>query len=132
MNLYSSLPINPYQSLQDIHIAQLAKQMAYSRMIQEVEYQRTNKKSKIPTNQFDTSSSGHVEHLLNDIMIRMLNGIFEEQIKQQAKSSRKGELLFIKKQNNNNDDTTIFNMKKQQKVSVFFIRITYHYFSFFI
>jgi hypothetical protein len=119
MNLFSSLPINPYQSLQDIHIAQLAKRMAYSRMIQEIEYQRTNKKSKISTNQFDTSS-GHVDHLLNDIMIRMLNEIFEEQIKQQAKTSRKGELLFIKKQNNNNDDTTIFNMKKQHNVRSFF------------
>jgi hypothetical protein len=124
MNLFSTLPINQYQSsLQDDHITQLAKQMAYSRMVQEIEYQRNNKKSKIPTNFFNTSSSSiltesvHINHILNDIMIRMLNETFEEQIKQQqpqqTRVSRQGELLFVKKQN---DDTISFNTKKQHKV----------------
>ena len=115
MNLFSTLPINPYQSFQDIHIEQLAKQMAYSRMIEEIEYQRKNKKSKIST---ISLPSKHVNHLLNDIMIRMLNEVFDEQTKQQANPSRKGELLFVKKQSYNNDDTTIVNMKKQHKVRI--------------
>jgi len=140
MNLFSSLPINQYQlnssssscsSLQDNYIAQLAEQKAYLRMIQEIEYQRNNKKSKVTTNFFNTSSSSiltesiHVNHIVNDIMIRTLNEIFEEQIKQQqqqqqTRASRQGELLFVKKQNNNNDDITIVHTKKQHKVRRFY------------
>jgi len=78
--------------LQDIHIAQLAKQMAYSRMIEEIEYQRNNNTSKMAMNFFDTSSM-NVSHLLNDIMIRILTETFEKQ------QTRQGELLFVKKQN---------------------------------
>ena len=116
MNLFSSNPT----FLQDDYITQLAKQMAYSRMIQEIEYQRNDTKSKVSTNVFDSSSilteSMQVNHLLNDTMTRMLNGIFEEQIKQQSRVSRQGELLFVKKQNINNDDLTISNAKKHHKV----------------
>jgi len=130
MNLFSSLPINQYQlnspsSLEDNYITQLAKQMAYLRMMQEIEYQRNNKKSKVSTNFLNTSSpsilteSMHVNHIINDIMVRTLNEILQEQIKQQqqqARVSRQGELLFVKKQNNNNDDITILRTKKQHKV----------------
>ncbi len=130
MNLFSLLPINQYQlnspsSLEDNYITQLAKQMAYSRMMQEIEYQRNNKKSKVSTNFLNTSSpsilteSMHVNHIINDIMVRTLNEILQEQIKQQqqqARVSRQGELLFVKKQNNNNDDITILRTKKQHKV----------------
>jgi len=94
--LSQSLPINQYETtsapLQDIHIAQLAKQMAYSRMIEEIEYQRNNTTSKMAMNFFDTSSM-NVSHLLNDIMIRILTETFEKQ------QTRQGELLFVKKQN---------------------------------
>jgi hypothetical protein len=141
MNLFSSLPINQYQlnssssccsSLQYNYITQLAEQKAYLRMIQEIEYQRNNKKSKVATNFLNTSSSSsiltesiHVNHIVNDIMIRTLNEIFEEQIKQQqqqqqTRASRQGELLFVKKQNNNNDDITIVHTKKQHKVRRFY------------
>ncbi len=134
MNLFSLLPINQYQlnspsSLEDNYITQLAKQMAYSRMMQEIEYQRNNKKSKVSTNFLNTSSpsilteSMHVNHIINDIMVRTLNEILQEQIKQQqqqARVSRQGELLFVKKQNNNNDDITILRTKKQHKVWRFY------------
>jgi len=128
MNLFSSLPINSYQlnssssSYEIDYINQLAKEMAYVRMIQELEYQRNNKKSKETINCLNTSSSSiltesmHVNHIIHDIMSRTLNEIFEEQIKQQTRASRQGELLFVKKQNNNDDDRTILNTKKQHKV----------------
>jgi hypothetical protein len=126
MNLFSSLPINQqYQFnsssfLKNDYVTQLAKQMAYLRMIQEIENQRNNKKSKVPTNGSNPSSSSiltesiHVNQIINDIMIRTLNEIFEEQTKQQTRVSKQGELLFVKKQNQNNDDITILNTKKHQ------------------
>ncbi|CAF3664455.1 unnamed protein product [Rotaria sp. Silwood1] len=150
MNLFptsSTIPIHYSQtnkklssSIHDTHIAQLAKQMAYERMLQEIDYQRhisTNKKSKI-LNNFSSSiltESIHVNHILNDVMMRILRETFEKQQQQQQqqqsssvsqpRASRKGELLFVKKQNINNDEqfnTNIFNhfnnnynTKKQHK-----------------
>jgi hypothetical protein len=122
MNLFSSFPINQYQlnssSLPDDYITQLAKQMAYLRMIQEIENQRNNtNKSKLTTNSSSIlTESVHVNQIINDIMSRTLNDIFEEQIKQQKQASKQGELLFVKKQNNNNDDMTILKTNKQYKV----------------
>ncbi len=108
--LSQSLPINHYETnsapLQDIHIAQLAKQMAYSRMIEEIEYQRNNNTSKMARNFFDTSSM-NVSHLLNDIMIRILTETFEKQ------QTRQGELLFVKKQNK----VGKFRQKKTTRIS---------------
>ncbi|CAF0893609.1 unnamed protein product [Rotaria sordida] len=135
MNLFPTSPTIPLHysqtnkksstSLQDTRIAQLAKQMAYERMLQEIDYQRyssTNKKSKISNNLTSSSSSSsiltesiHVNHILNDVMMRILHEMFEKQQTSsvsQPRASRKGELLFVKKQNVNNDEqynTNIFN-----------------------
>jgi len=122
MNLFSSFPINQYQlnssPLPDDYITQLAKQMAYLRMIQEIENQRNNtNKSKLTTNSSSIlTESINVNQIINDIMSRTLNDIFEEQIKQQKRVSKQGELLFVKKQNNNNDDMTILKTNKRYKV----------------
>lgn len=102
MNLFpnDSLPVS-----QDIRIAQLAKQMAYERMLEEIQSQRhpiTNKKLK--TSSFHPSiltESIQVNHLLNDVMMKILHEMFD---KQQPRASHKGELLFVKKQNINNDE----------------------------
>ncbi|CAF3453403.1 unnamed protein product, partial [Rotaria sp. Silwood2] len=143
MNLFPTSPTIPIHypqtnkksssSLQDTRIAQLAKQMAYERMLQEIDYQRhpsTNKKSKISNNSSSSilTESIHVNHILNDVMIRILHEMFEKQQTSsvsQPRASRKGELLFVKKQNVNNDEqfnTNIFNhfnnnynTKKQHK-----------------
>ncbi|CAF3944561.1 unnamed protein product, partial [Rotaria sp. Silwood1] len=62
--------------------------MAYERMLQEIDYQRhisTNKKSKI-LNNFSSSiltESIHVNHILNDVIMRILRETFEKQKKQQ-------------------------------------------------
>jgi len=103
---YSNLfPTNPLPLSQDARIAQLAKQMAYERMLEEIQSQRhpiTNKKSKISS--FHPSiltESLQVNHLLNDVMMKILHEIFD---KQQPRASHKGELLFVKKQNINNDE----------------------------
>ena len=122
LNLFPSSSIHPYQQnspVEETYISQLAKQMAYLRMLQEIENQRTTpKKSKESITSFDPSTilteSIHVNHIINDIMSKTLNEIFEQQIKQQKKSSRQGELLFVKK--SNNDDIIISNTKKQHKV----------------
>jgi hypothetical protein len=118
LNLFSTFSINQYQlnsSLTDDYITQLAKQMAYLRMIQEIENQRNNTKSKITTNSSAIlTESIHVNQIINDIMNRTLNDIFKEQIKQQTRVSKQGELLFVKKQNN--DDRMILKMTKQYKV----------------
>ncbi|UJR22348.1 hypothetical protein I4U23_025410 [Adineta vaga] len=136
LNLFPTIPTSHSQSnkkknssSQDNRIAQLAKQMAYERMLQEIEYQRhpslTNKKSKSSSNNHSSSiltESFHVNHLLNDVMMRILHEMFEKQQQQQQqtvttsapqpRASRKGELLFVKKQNINNDEqynSNIFN-----------------------
>jgi len=108
-------------SSQDARIAQLAKQMAYERMLQEIDSQRhlsTNKKSKTSTINSSTilTESIHVNHLLNDVMMRILHEMCEKQQQQQQqqqipqpRASRKGELLFVKKQNINNDEQYNFN-----------------------
>ena len=128
MNLYAHPPLNypnsstvnsrKTQSSQDIRIAQLAKQMAFERMMQELDYQRhsTNKKPMIhPTNSVLTESF-HVNHILNDVMMRLIHEMFNKSstpVVSQPRASRKGELLFVKKQNINNDEQhfngTLFN-----------------------
>lgn len=97
--------------------------MAYERMLQEIDYQRhptTNKKSKpLPSSSPVLTESIHVNHLLNDVMMRILHEMCAKQQQQQAPTpqpSRKGELLFVKKQNVNNDEQYNFNPKKQHKV----------------
>lgn len=135
---YPSINKKTSSSLQDTRIAQLAKQMAYERMLQEIDYQRypsTNKKTKISNNSSSSilTESIHVNHILHDVMMRILHEMFEKQQQQQQqqtssssqpRASRKGELLFVKKQNVNNDElynTTIFNnfnTNKQQKVCI--------------
>jgi hypothetical protein len=130
LNLFPTSPTIPIHqsqlnkkknsSLQDARIAQLAKQMAYERMLQEIDYQRhssTNKKSKSSINSSSSilTESIHVNHLLNDVMMRILHEMFEKQQQQQQqqipppRASRKGELLFVKKQNINNDEQYNFN-----------------------
>lgn len=107
----------------DFRIAQLAKQMAYERMLEEVEHHRhgTTKKTFCPTS--NLNDSFHVNHILNDVMMRILHEIFEKHQQQTAttpvRASRKGELLFVKKSSNNSDDSTMFNhlMKKPTKTS---------------
>jgi hypothetical protein len=120
---------NSSSSSQDVRIAQLAKQMAYERMLQEIDSQRhlsTNKKPKTSINSSTIlTESIHVNHLLNDVMMRILHEMCEKQQQQipQPRASRKGELLFVKKQNINNDEQYNFNhfinnnnQKKQHKV----------------
>ncbi|CAF0769007.1 unnamed protein product [Adineta ricciae] len=126
--LHSQPPKKKSSISQDNRIAQLAKQMAYERMLQEIECQRhpssVNKKSKSSSNHSSSilTESFHVNHLLNDVMMRILHEMFEKQKQQQQqavttstpqpRASRKGELLFVKKQNTNNDEqynSNIFN-----------------------
>ncbi len=125
LNLFPTFPMHQYpfnSSVQEDYISQLAKQMAYYRMVQEIEQERTNKKSKTTTNFSNPSSSiltesMNVNHIVNDIMIRTLNDIYEEQIKQQpARVSKQEELLFVKKPNNNNDAITVLKSKKTHQV----------------
>jgi hypothetical protein len=153
MNLFPTSPTIPiHQSQpnkkknvpsQDARIAHLAKQMAYERMIQEVDCQRhssSNNHKKFKTSSNPSSSilteSVHVNHILNDVMMRIVHEMFEKQqipSVPQPRASRKGELLFVKKQNINNDEqynTNIFkhftntsnnnnnNVKKQHKVCI--------------
>lgn len=95
--------------------------MAYERMLQEIDYQRhpsTNKKSK-PSSSSSPSvltESMHVNHLLNDVMMRILHEMCGKPQTPNPQPSRKGELLFVKKQNINNDEQYNFNPKKQHKV----------------
>ena len=149
MNLFPSSSTSPIHSqptknsssFQDTRIAQLAKQMAYERMLQEIDYQRylsSNKKSKTSINSSSIlTESIHVNHILNDVMMRTLHEMFEKQQLSsvtQPRASRKGELLFVKKQNMNNDEqynTNIFNhymnnnhnAKQCHKVWIFVILI---------
>ena len=86
-------------------MVQLAKQMTYSRMIEEVEYQRNNKKLKTTKDFVNTpTSSMHVDHLVNDIMIRTLNDVLQ----QQARTVNEEYFSFIK-----ND--TIIKIKKYKR-----------------
>lgn len=102
LNLF---PTNSIPFSQDARIAQLAKQMAYERMLEEIQTQRhssVNKKSLLsPFHPSILTESIHVNHLLNDVMVKILHEMFE---KQQPRASHKGELLFVKKQNINNDE----------------------------
>ena len=100
-------------SSQDARIAQLAKQMAYERMMQEIDHPRppSAKKPKTSINPASIlTESFHVNHILNDVMSRLLHDMFEKQHQPiasaaaQPRASRKGELLFVKKQNVNNDE----------------------------
>jgi hypothetical protein len=115
---------------QDARIAHLAKQMAYERMLQEIDYQRhplTNKKPKTTSSSSSSilTESFHVNHILNDVMMRILHEMFEKQQQQQQtivpsipppRASRKGELLFVKKQNEQyNTNHFINNTKKSHK-----------------
>ena len=115
----------------DVHIAQLAKQMAYERMLEEINSQRhsTNQKKSKNASIHSSSSSSilteslHVNHILHDVMMKILHEIYE---KQQApppppppavpRASRKGELLFVKKQNNDEQYNFIRNNKLEEKV----------------
>jgi hypothetical protein len=138
MNLFPPIPPIPQSPInkkkislsQDARIAQLAKQMAYERMLQEIDSQRhpiTNKKSKSSMNSSPSvlTESIHVNHILDDVMMRILHEMYEKQQQQQQipqpRASRKGELLFVKKQNINNDEQYNFvnNTKKQHKVRIF-------------
>ncbi|CAF4420819.1 unnamed protein product, partial [Adineta steineri] len=87
---------SPYQttSLLDNYIAQFAKQMAYTRMLEEIESQRNNQKSNFFHSSSIPTESMNVNHILHDIMIRVLHEIFEKQT--------------------NNDDNCL--MKKQYQV----------------
>ena len=106
-------------SSQDARIAQLAKQMAYERMMQEIDYPRppSAKKPKTSINPASIlTESFHVNHILNDVMSRILHDMLEKHhhpvAAAQPRASRKGELLFVKKQNVNNDEqynANIFN-----------------------
>ena len=98
-------PLSP-----ETRIAQLAKQMAYERLMEEIGHPSPAKKSKAshsPSTPVLTESF-HVNHLLNDVMSRILHEMFEKQrtpsAVAQPRASRKGELLFVKKQNVNNDE----------------------------
>lgn len=133
MNLYPTLSItppiiNPKKSSStspDVQIAQLAKQMAYERMLEEIQSQRqpnNHKKSKNFVHPPSTlTESIQVNHLLHDVMMKILHEIYDKQ-QQQApvptpRASRKGELLFVKKQNVNNDEQYNF-IENHKKVSV--------------
>lgn len=114
MNLFPTIPMpqspinkKKNSSSQDTRIAQLAKQMAYERMLQEIDDQRHKKKSKLTTPSSILTESIHVNHILNDVMMRILHEMCDKQQQQQIpppRASRKGELLFVKKQNINNDE----------------------------
>ena len=126
MNLYPTLSItsptiNNKKSSPDVHIAQLAKQMAYERMLEEINSQRhsnNNEKSKNFIHSPSSSSSIltesiHVNHILHDVMMKILHEIYEPPAPPRA--SRKGELLFVKKQNVNNDEQYNF-IQNEKKV----------------
>ncbi|UJR26751.1 hypothetical protein I4U23_008066 [Adineta vaga] len=65
-------------SVSEKHIAQLAKRMAYTKMIEEIEYQRDNTKIKIFHQSSSFSSQWiNVSHVLDGIMRKILNEIVE-------------------------------------------------------
>lgn len=106
----------------DFRIAQLAKQMAYERMLEELDHHRhgamKKKFSTPPTPSSTLSESFHVNHLLNDVMMRILQEMFDKhQPAPPARASRKGELLFVKKTTNNQDDAPIFTHLNTSKAS---------------
>ena len=81
-------------------------------MLQEIDYPRSSpaKKPKTSINPASIlTESFHVNHILNDVMSRILHDMFEKHhhpvvsAAAQPRASRKGELLFVKKQNTNND-----------------------------
>lgn len=114
MNLYPTLSMTPptinnKKSSPDVHIAQLAKQMAYERMLEEINSQRhstNNSKSKnFVHSPSILTESIHVNHILHDVMMKILHEIYDkQQPPTPPRASRKGELLFVKKQNVNNDE----------------------------
>lgn len=87
-------------------------------------HQKKNKTS--PASSSVLTESFHVNHLLNDVMIRILHEMFEKQqmtsTVSQPRASRKGELLFVKKQNVNQDEpfnhANSNNGKKVSKVGI--------------
>jgi hypothetical protein len=99
--------------------------MAHERMLKEIDSQRhhsiNNKKSKISINSSVLTESIHVNHILNDVMMKILHEIYEKQQQQQQvpqiRASRKGELLFVKKQTDEQYNF-INNTKKQHKVRI--------------
>ena len=113
VNLFSTFPINQYpfnSPLTENYVTQLAKHMAYLRMIQEIDNQRHDRKSKVTMKSPNTSSilteSMYVNQIINDIMTRTLKDIFQEQIKRPTR---------VSKQNNEKDDLTIWKRNKQQQ-----------------
>lgn len=125
-NPFPSLSFEQYQfnsSLTDHYVSQLAKQMAYVRMMQELENHQNHKNIKETVQFLNTPSvlteSMHVNQLITDIMTRTLHEIYEEQTKQPKRVSKQGELLYVKKQTNHQGDTTIFKSNKQSKVRLF-------------
>lgn len=119
-NLFPSLSMDHYgtnSSLTDHYATQLAKQMAYSRMIQEIQNQE---KMKETNHSHDTSSilteSLNINQIMTDIMTRTLHEIYEEQIKQSRRMSKQGELLYVKKPANGHGDTAIPKNNQQHKV----------------
>lgn len=125
-NLFPSLAFDPHQfnsSLTDHYVSQLAKQMAYVRMMQELENHQNHKNSKETVQFLNTpsilSESMHVNQLITDIMTRTLHQIYDEQTKQPRRVSKQGELLYVKKQRNHQGDMTMFKNNKQPKVCSF-------------
>lgn len=122
-NLFPSLSMDHYgsnTSFTDHYVTQLAKQMAYLRMIQEIQNQE--KINNDTNHSLDTSSvlteSLHVNQIMTDIMTRTLHEIYEEQIKQSRRISKQGELLYVKKPANEHSDTSISKNNSQSKVGL--------------
>lgn len=114
LNQYSSVPMNnTYSSnslLEENYFNEFIKQMAYLRMIQEIEFQRTNSKSNETTNQYHPSTSiltdsVHMNDIVQEIMSKTLNDIFKEQ----NQISKPNDSVSIPK--SNQDDS---NTKKQK------------------
>ena len=126
LNLFPSVAFDQYRfnsSITDHCVSQLAKQMAYMRMMQEIENQQNAEKIKETDHFLNTPSirteSMHVNQFIRDIMTRTLHEIYEEQIKQPRKVSKQGELLYVKKQANQQNNMTIFKSNKSHKVCLY-------------
>lgn len=130
---YSTCPttLNPRNispTTQETRIGQLAKQMAFERMMQEIDYQRHPQTKKslftMPASSVLTESF-HVNHILNDVMMRLLQEMFVKNstlptattTNSQTRVSRQGELLFVKKQNQNNDEQILNGNSSKEKMS---------------
>lgn len=114
LNQYSPLPMNSYSSnslLEENYFNQFIKQMAYLRMIQEIEMQRTNSKQNDTTNNhFHPSTSIltesiQINSIIQEIMSKTLNDIFKEQ----NQISKQDESVLI------HDDS---NTKNQSQIKV--------------